>query len=92
MITIRKERLKELATAYVEDGLLKKWRYDHPDEDNINSILHCKFYSEEPVTKEEMDYILSFDNVIVVNHDMVNFHNFKLNNVMGVDTERFNHV
>lgn len=84
MIAIHTQSIINMATAYIEDGLLKKWRYDHPDEDHINSILNDKFYSGKALTKEDISYILTFDNIVVVTHGAVTFHNFKLNNIAGV--------
>lgn len=76
MITINEQRLKELATAYVEDGILKKWRFDNMDEDHIDSILNDKYYTGKPVTEDELEYILIFRNVVIINRGRVTFHNF----------------
>lgn len=68
--------LMEMATAYIENGKLKKWRYDSINTNHMNAILNEKRYSQKTLTEEELVYVMSFDNVIVEGEQGVEFHRF----------------
>lgn len=71
--------LLKMSTGYIQDGLLKKWRYDNPDDSHMDAKLNIKQYSDEPLTPEEMEYILNFDNVVIVDKYSVILHRFSGN-------------
>lgn len=73
---IFERNLMELATAYIENGVLKKWRFYSEDIKNINRILHEKQYNGGLVTIDELDYIKKFPNIVIVDKYHVQFINF----------------
>ena len=68
--------LMVLASAYVEDGKLKKWRFYSNNPKHLNRILHEKYISGTPITEDELNYILTFERVIIVGKFGVRFENF----------------
>ena len=66
--------LKEIATAYIKNGVLAKWRYNNIDFNHIDSKLNHK--GSELLTEEEVAYIRSLDNVIIENDKQIEFINF----------------
>lgn len=68
--------LRKMATAYIEDGKLIKWRYYNDDITHMDRILHEKCLAKESVTEREFSYIMTFDNVVIVGKNTVRFHRF----------------
>ncbi|MED1125441.1 hypothetical protein [Bacillus atrophaeus] len=73
---ISENDLITMASAYVKDGNLKKWRFDNLDKSHIDARLNVKFYSKEKLTSEELDYISSLKNVVHESNDAVELINF----------------
>lgn len=73
---IFEKNLIELATAYIEDGVLKKWRFDSHNPNDMKAVLNKKAFHNMTVTKEELDYIKQFPNVVIVNKHYIQFVNF----------------
>jgi len=68
--------LVQHANAYIVDWILKKWRYDNPDKFHMDSKLSMKQYLNEPLTQEDLEYIMNFNNVVIVEKGYVRFHRF----------------
>lgn len=68
--------LMRMASAYVKNEVLTKWRFDNVDPNHIDAILNKKFYNKEKVTISELEYISSLQNVIFENDKAVKFINF----------------
>lgn len=73
---ISERRLIEMATAYIEDGIVKKWRHFSYDKESLMHKIEAKRISGEKLTEEEFEFIKTFDNVVIVNERMVQFINF----------------
>lgn len=73
---ISERNLIEMATAYIEDGVVKKWRFFSYDATNMNAILDRKQRTGELVTEGEVAYIKQFPNVVIANKHQVQFINF----------------
>jgi hypothetical protein len=71
------------AEAYIENGRLKKWRYDNQDLTHMDAILSKKQYSQEPLTEREFNYIMTFNNVIVVDKNLMKFYRFSGDIIKG---------
>lgn len=70
-------QLLEMANAYIENGILKKWRYGaKADPLHIDSILERKRQQKETLTEDETKFIMEHDRVIDVRDSSVSFHNF----------------
>lgn len=75
-MTLLEHDLIKMATAYIKDRILIKWRYDSFDKEHMDSKLNIKQYSKEPLTQREINYIMKFENVVMVTNYIVRFHNF----------------
>lgn len=73
-MSISERDLMRMATAYVEDGVLKKWRHDNSNLDHIDSKLNYK--DGEALTSDEIAYVKTFPNVVIVTERHVQFINF----------------
>lgn len=73
---ISERDLMRMASAYVKDEMLTKWRFDNVDKSHIDAKLNIKFYNNEKLTIEELDYISSLKNVIFEKDNAVRFINF----------------
>lgn len=73
---ISERDLMRMASAYVKNEVLTKWRFDNADPTHIDAILNKKFYNEEKLTISELEYISSLNNVIFESDRAVKFINF----------------
>lgn len=55
MMTFHEGELMKWATAYIENGKIKKWGYDSYDKEDLDSILNVKQYTQESLTELEGD-------------------------------------
>jgi len=73
---ISERDLMTMASAYVEDGKLKKWRFYSDDLNHPDRVLYEKYISGTPITEDELNYILTFERVIIIGKFGVKFQNF----------------
>lgn len=66
------------STAYILDGLLIKWRHYSENPNDMENILHHKASTCEPITEEELDYILTYENVVIEQDGATELKNFTL--------------
>jgi len=65
---------KEQASAYVENGYLRKWRFDSTDFNSMKAKLNDRI--DQLLTSEELDYVKSFERVVIIDDKNIQFINF----------------
>lgn len=75
-MSISERQLMEFATGYIENGILKKWRYSSEYTQDIDRVLSDKQYSGEELTEDEIRYAISHDNVVLIKDNIVYLNNF----------------
>lgn len=68
--------LSENANAYVDHGVLRKWRGGTSAFPHINEGLLQKVADKEVLSKLEIAFIKGFDKVIVESEGAIEFYNF----------------
>lgn len=68
--------LSENANAYVDHGVLRKWRGSTSAFSSINEGLWQKVRDKEVLSKLEIEFIKGFDKVIVESEGAIEFYNF----------------
>jgi hypothetical protein len=67
--------LSEKANAYVDHGVLRKWRGNNSTP-IINQEFLQKVKGKEQLSKIEIELIKSHDNVIIESEGVIEFYNF----------------
>lgn len=68
--------LSQNANAYVDHGILRKWRGNTSAFSSINEGLLQKVRDKEVLSKLEIEFIKGFDRVIVESEGAIEFYNF----------------
>ena len=66
MYNKRKYEMIIMSTAYVENGILVKWRYDRLDKNHIDAILNNKYKTSEVLTEKDIEHIKKLSNVVII--------------------------
>ena len=64
-----------MSTAYVENGILVKWRYDNFDKNHIDAILNNKYKTSEVLTEKDIEYIKKLSSVVVIEDGIETIYN-----------------
>lgn len=64
-----------MSNAYVENGILVKWRYDNFDKNHIDSILNNKHKTSEILTEKDIKHIKKLSNVVVIEDGIETIYN-----------------
>lgn len=73
---ISEHELMKMATAYIEDGVVKKWRHYSDNEETMTHKLHIKQIQGKTITGEELAFVKGLENVVIVEIGSVQFINF----------------